>query len=84
MTLGEGPSVTLVADRDPQSEATRQMLDRDGVSYRTVAVSSNEGRTLMAAHGFPAPPAVFAPGTAWYGHRPDLVKTLAHDLGGAK
>lgn len=63
--------------RCPQCNATKRQLDRMGVAYREIDVSSDpEALAMLHAAGYRQAPVVVADGQAWTGYRPDLLREL--------
>ena len=65
---------------NPQCEATEQELAKLGVRYDTVDLTKNPSTFEQIKNaGFKQIPVVISPNSSWSGHRPDLIRQLAHN-----
>ncbi|OFJ50892.1 glutaredoxin-like protein NrdH [Mycolicibacterium grossiae] len=60
-----------------QCNATYKALDKQGISYEVVDISTNpEARDFVMALGYLQAPVVVARNDHWSGFRPDRIKSL--------
>jgi glutaredoxin-like protein NrdH len=60
-----------------QCNATYKALDKQGISYEVVDISTNpEARDFVLALGYLQAPVVVAGNDHWSGFRPDRIKSL--------
>jgi glutaredoxin-like protein NrdH len=63
----------------PQCRATLRALERTGLDYETIDISTDtQGRDFVMSLGLQAP-VVIAGDRHWSGFRPDHIADLAHD-----
>lgn len=69
-------AITVVYGADPQSDATIERLESMAIPYVAVPADSEQGKALLESSRFQGPPAVYAEGDQWCGHRPDKLDEL--------
>ena len=63
-----------------QCNATYKALDKQGISYEVVDISTNpEARDFVMALGYLQAPVVVVGNEHWSGFRPDRIKALANE-----
>ncbi len=75
------PRVTVyIKPACPQCRATLRALERAGLDYETIDISTDEqARDFVMSLGHLQAPVVIAGDRHWSGFRPDHIDDLAHD-----